>query len=533
MCIKASTTHNNDPLRRSANYQRNIWVPQFIESLQSEVKDMLIDDTVGCLTKLELIDDLERLGVGYHFEKEVKSILAILFINSDACVKDDLHSTALYFRLLRQCGYKVSQGNVINQINMSGNLRLGLCEEVKEMLSLYEASHLGLRGENILHEAKYRTVKHLKLLINENKDSSLAEEVNHALELPLHWRMPRLEAKYYIHAYQREEKMNPILFELAMLDFNMLQSTYQHELRNLSSWWKHLGLSDKLSFARDRLVESFLGSVGVAYKPQYQCCREWITKSVCLIIAIDDIYDIYGSLHELELFTAAVERWEIEAMEGLPDYMKICFLALFNTTNDIVYMKYKEDGVDILLYVKKAWADFCKAMLLEAKWSKMGYMPSLNEYLENAWVSSSTTIGLVLAFFGTGQPVTHEALISLNNNPDLIYYSAMILRLCNDLATSSAELERGDVPSAIQCQMHEGYISQEVARENIGDLISEMWKKLNESIYDSPFEDSFINIVVNNARTAHSIYQHGDGIGVQDHEAKKRVTELLVEPLSI
>ncbi|KAF5198262.1 Alpha-terpineol synthase protein, partial [Thalictrum thalictroides] len=160
---KASTTHNNDRLiRRSQHYNRNIWTPQFVESLQSdykerayvsrieklkeEVKDMLIDDSVGSLTKLELIDALERLGVGYHFEEEVKRTLAILFINKDACVKDDLHSTALYFRLLRQHGYKVSQ-DVFNGFKdeTAGNLRLELCEDVKGMLSLYEASYLGLK----------------------------------------------------------------------------------------------------------------------------------------------------------------------------------------------------------------------------------------------------------------------------------------------------------------------------------------------------------------------------------------------------
>ncbi|KAF5183599.1 Myrcene synthase protein, partial [Thalictrum thalictroides] len=226
-------------------------------------------------------------------------------------------------------------------------------------------------------------------------------------------------------------------------------------------------------------------------------------------------------------------RWELEVMEGLPEYMIICFLALFNTTNDIVYMKYKKNEFDILPHEKKVWADFCKAILVEAKWNKMGYTPLLNEYLENAWVSSSTTINLVIAFFGTGQPVTKDALTSLYDKPGLIHYSSMILRLCNDLATSSAELERGDVKSAIQSQMHEDHTSQQVSREIIADLISEIWKKLNESIYNTPFKDSFINIVVNQARTAHSIYQHGDGIGVQDHEAKKRVTELLYEPFTI
>ncbi|KAL5731036.1 hypothetical protein ACHQM5_003799 [Ranunculus cassubicifolius] len=403
--------------------------------------------------------------------------------------------------------------------------------DVKGLLDLYEASHLCLEGENILHEAKEFTVKHLKLRRG-NIDPDLAEEVNRALDLPLHWRMSRLEARHYIEVYQRKEDIDPSLPELAKVDFNALQATHQKELRNMSRWWKDLGLSDKLG-TRDRLVESFLWSVGLTSQPQDRCCREWLTKVICLILTIDDICNIIGSLSELEIFTTAVEGWDFEAMELLPEYMKIYFSSLFNKTSDIVYRKKdKEHGFYMLPSLKKAWADFCKAMLVEAKWSKMGYIPSPREYLQNTWISSSVTVGLIHAFFATNQTIRNSVLESLDNNPDLIYYSAMVFRLCNDLATSPAELDRGDV-SAIPCYMNEAKTSELIAQEKLKSLISDIWKKLNESLYDSAFEHSFVTICINNARTAHNIYQNGDGIGVQDHEARKRVARLLIEPISV
>nr|QWD59172.1 terpene synthase 3 [Aconitum carmichaelii] len=545
---RISSSKTNALLRRSANYQKNIWSADFLESLKSDykersctelveklkeiVKDMITDKTMESSAKLVLIDTLERLGVGYHFEDEIKAALGLLYVQKEAYIMDNLRSTSLCFRLLRQHGFKVSQDVFNNFKDETGNFRLGLCDDVKGILSLYEASYLGLEDEDILDEAKDFALKHLIQLDENINPIILAKEVARSLELPLHWRMPRSESRYYIEIYGSDEKMNPLLLEFAKLDFNMLQATYQEELTGLSRWWKNLGLSNRLSFARDRLMESYLASVGVAYKPQYQSCREWLTKFICLVITIDDMYDIYGSLDELELFTAAVQRWDLDVMALLPDYMKLCFLALFNTTNDIVYAKYKDHNIDILSHLKREWAEFCKAMLVEARWSKMGYKPSLTEYLENAWVSSSTSIHLVLAFFATEQTVTNDVLQSLNKHPRVIYYSSMILRLCNDIATSSAELERGDVSSAIQCCMCEMNTSEEIARAKIKELISEMWKKLNKSVYDSPFEDSFINIVLNNARTAHSIYQHGDGIGVQHKEAKKRLVELLAKPVT-
>lgn len=76
-------------------------------------------------------------------------------------------------------------------------------------------------------------------------------------------------------------------------------------------------------------------------------------------------------------------------------------------------------------------------MLVEAKWSKCGYTPSLKEYLEIARVSSSGALGLVHALLATNQAIPQNVLESLNNTPDTIYYSSMVIRLCNDLATSS------------------------------------------------------------------------------------------------
>ncbi|KAF8391449.1 hypothetical protein HHK36_023754 [Tetracentron sinense] len=121
-------THEPMDGRRSANYKPSIWSDNFAESLKSdyteerckeraeklkeEVKHMLDDEVVGPLALLELIDDFQRLGLSYHFEKEIKRAL-----DSIICIKADnervlcsLHATALRFRLLRQHKYEVSQG---------------------------------------------------------------------------------------------------------------------------------------------------------------------------------------------------------------------------------------------------------------------------------------------------------------------------------------------------------------------------------------------------------------------------------------
>lgn len=39
-------------------------------------------------------------------------------------------------------------------------------------------------------------------------------------------------------------------------------------------------------------------------------------------------------------------------METLPEYMKICYMALYNTTNDICYTVLKDTGRTVLPYLK-------------------------------------------------------------------------------------------------------------------------------------------------------------------------------------
>ena len=74
-------------------------------------------------------------------------------------------------------------------------------------------------------------------------------------------------------------------------------------------FWNELGLANRLSFARDRLVESFIWAVGMNVNPELRYSRIQLAKQVQFITYIDDIYDVYGTLDEVELFTDAIERF--------------------------------------------------------------------------------------------------------------------------------------------------------------------------------------------------------------------------------
>ncbi|MBA0625004.1 hypothetical protein Godav_010263, partial [Gossypium davidsonii] len=335
--------------------------------------------------------------------------------------------------------------------------------------------------------------------------------VDHAFEIPLNWRLPRLEARWFIDVYEKNKDKNPIILELAILDYNIVQSMHLEDFRYASTWWKELGLGEKLGFARDRIMSNFLWSAGMVTAPQDTKSRRIQTKVNALLTCVDDVYDVYGTLDELELFTDIVERWDINAIQRLPNFMKIYYLALYNFINEIAFDILKEQGIDVIPFLKKAWTDLCKAYLLEAKWYYSGYTPTLKEYLDNAWISVTGHVMLAHSYLATHH-ITEEGLRNFQEYyPDIIYRANILVRLVNDLGTSSYELKRGDVPKSIQCYMYESGASEEEARKHIWKLIDAEWKKMNkDQMTESLFSRKFFERAINHARVALMIYRKDD-----------------------
>ncbi|KAK3433312.1 hypothetical protein EUGRSUZ_D00869 [Eucalyptus grandis] len=530
--------------RRTANYKPNIWNYDFLQSLSSkhdlkegikermeglveEVKRILSEE-VDSLAKLELIDSMTKLGLSNLFENEMKEALeTVASINNGVfTMEEHLYASALRFRLLRQHGHIISQNELRSFKEGSILFNRSNCEDVEAMIELLEASHLALEGENILHEAKAFSTGILRKRVS-SLDGRLFKRAVHALELPMHWRVQWFDIKWQISLYEQREDKQSNLLELAKLNFNTVQAAHQRDLREISRWWRDLGLMEHVDFTRDRLVESFLCALGLSQEPRFSSLRKSLTKVVILILVIDDVYDLYGSLEELECFTCAITRRDSEQIQQLPECMKACCRVLNDVIHEIAYVIGKdEDWHRVLPHLAKAWAEFCKALLTEAKWDNMGYTPSLEEYLSNAWTSSSGPLIMSHASF----------FRVLERNKDLIYNVSMIIRLCNDLGTSRAERDRGDAPSSVVCYMREANVPEDIARKHIKELINQEWKSINAHCYsnaETPFVRTFIDVTVNAARVAHMLYQFGDGFGVQDGDIRRQILSAVIHPLAL
>ncbi|XP_010999558.1 PREDICTED: (3S,6E)-nerolidol synthase 1-like [Populus euphratica] len=482
---------------------------EYAEKLQT-FKHILRKEGEEPIQGLAMIDAIQRLSIDYHFQEEIDSILTrqsmlLSTIHSDT----NLYEVALRFRLLRQQGYHVSAGVFDNFKDNEGRFKQKLSCDIMGLVSLYEASQLSVRGEDVLDEAgdySYQLLRSSLIHLDYNQARLVRNSFNH----PHHKSLASFTAKYFFN----DEPNGWIgeLQELAKTEFKRVQSQHQHEIVEILKWWKDLGLSTELRFARDQPLKWYMWSVSCLTDPSLSEQRIELTKPLSMIYIIDDIFDVNGTLDELVCFTEVINRWDIAAAEQLPDYMKICFKALNNITNEISYKIYKEHGWNPFDSLRKAWASLCRAFLVEARWFASGKFPSGEEYLKNGIASSGVHVVLVHIFFLLGQNISKENVELISNFPPIISSTATILRLWDDLGSAKDENQDGHDGSYVECYLRENEGSSfEDARKQVLHMISDAWKQLNQQcLSPNSFSSTFSKASLNIARMVPLMYDYDD-----------------------
>ncbi|KAI4331863.1 hypothetical protein L6164_016816 [Bauhinia variegata] len=191
-----------------------------------------------------------------------------------------------------------------------------------------------------------------------------------------------------------------------------------------------------------------------------------------------------------------VSRWDLEAVEPLPDYMKACFKALYEVTDELAYK----------------WMILCNAFLVEAKWLASGHLPKAEKYLKNGIVSSAVQLFLVHAFYLMGEGINKETVSLMDGFPSLISSTATILRLCDDLEGIKDDNQHEKDGSYLKCYMKDHpEVSADQTIEHINQMISHAWKNLNKDclrIPTNPFPSSFAKICANFARMVPLMYNY-------------------------
>ncbi|PIN00689.1 Tricyclene synthase [Handroanthus impetiginosus] len=439
---------------------------------------------------LVLVDSIQRFGLNSYFQEEIGTILQQFYKTTNDRIYGfyNLHDVSLLFRLLRQHGYYISADVFNNFKGKDGKFRERLSLDIGGLMELYEAAQLSFEGEYILDEAANFSSKILRQRVAADQVvSNWSQTITNKLGHPYHKTIPRFTEKDFFQDFQWEKTLR----ELAIMDLHKGRSVYQEELRQISEWWKELGLAKSLKLARNQPVKWYTWSMaGLIDDISLSMQRVELTKSMAFVYLIDDIFDLYGEVDDLRIFTEAVNKWDYTAIDMLPDYMKMCYRALLDTTNGIAN-KVTRYGVlrNFSKYMKcycswaqiVEWASLCEAFLVEAKWLASGNLPTADLYLENANVTSGAHVVLVHLFFllGLGGGTIH-----LNDISQIISSVATILRLWDDLGSAKDENQDGKDGSYIECYTKDNKgLSVVEVRQHVIDMIENEWKILNKECF--------------------------------------------------
>nr|UXB54289.1 geranylene A synthase [Atractylodes lancea] len=543
---QAKTKTTIESVRPLVNFPPSIWGGRFLhfsldnsnlqayakamEEPKKEVRRLIISQAMDSNAKLSLIYSVYRLGLAYLFTEEIDGQLDKLFkeLNFNNC---DLHTISVNFQVFRHFGYRLSC-DVFNKFKDCGSdtFKENIKADVKGMLSLYECAHFRVTGESILDEALAFTKAQLKMVEN-SLEGNLARQVKHALTTPSHLGMPMAEARLYFSNCEEEFCIYDSLSKLANAHFNLLQLLQKEELRIVSKWWKDLDFPSITPYVRDRVPELYLWILALFFEPKYSQALIITTKIIILVLVLDDTCDAYAMIEEIRLLVDAINRWEITAVDQLPEYIKPFYKILLNEYADLEKQLANDGRSHHVNPSKAAFQEQARGYLKEAEWTHNGEVPSFEEYMKNGLTTSTHNVLSKSALMGMGEIVSEEGLAWYQSHPKILKASELISRLHDDVMTFQFERERGQSTTGVDAYAKIFGVSESAAVDELMKMIENAWKDINEGCLkprEVPMD--LIAPILNLARMIDVAYKHNDGFTFPEKTLKNYITLLFVDP---
>uniref|UniRef100_A0A8R7PP68 Uncharacterized protein n=2 Tax=Triticum urartu TaxID=4572 RepID=A0A8R7PP68_TRIUA len=490
---------------------------------------MMFKSCNNMATQICLLDTLQHLGIDYHFKEQIDTILSQI-LESEFFSSSSLSEVALGFRLLREHGHWVSP-DVFNKFKaQDGGFSKDISNDPKGLLSLYNAAHLHVHGEPTLEEAITFARRHLRSMRGSDLKTPLANQVKRALHIPLPRACKRIETVHYISEYKEEEGYNPVLLELAKLDFNLLQHVHLKELKAITEWWNNFSRNIGLSYIRCRMVESYTWAYVVYYQRGFKLPRRIIAMMIVLITTVDDTYDIHATIDDCRKLHEAIQRWDESAVDILPEYLKRLYMELLITFKNI------EDEVPAnvdynVSYLRKAFQNHVSGYLQEAEWSHNNHWPKFEDQvnLTSLTIGGPTLSLSVIA--GVDRKIMKQSLDWAAGVPDVVIAGGKIVRFMNDIAAFKRRKCKGDAASSVECYIHEHGVTDKVAIARIDELIEEEWKILNKARFENHALLPALQPIIDLARSSSLFYDNRNDVYTTSTHLQETVESLFLKPI--
>ncbi|XP_043700053.1 S-linalool synthase [Telopea speciosissima] len=461
------------------------------------------------LMNLCMLNQLEKLGEAEHFLEEIQDTLAVVYRDYKNRVSEEIHinrlpiqmyKDSIAFRLLRIHGYHVSPWNFCwflrhndIQIHIEDNYE----HFMSCIISIYRATEVRFAGEYELEEARSFSRKLLeKAIALSTKNNfllypNLKKLIGHELNFPWLARLDHLEHRRYIEAdetsflwmgktpfYWSPYLHKDLLLQLATENYTFRQSIYKNELEMLRSWTEETGLSN-MGFGREKSTYCYFAIATSCKLPYFSQIRTVIAKSAVIVTVADDFFDVEGSLEDLEELTEAVRRWNCMSLRG---HGKIIFDALDNLVTDIGKVYFEQHRQNIMKYLRDLWYQAFMSWQTEARWSKSGYIPSIDEYLETGMISIAAQTMVLSAASLMNPAIPPKYMMKRDRYETLTRLLMVSTRLLNDLQSYEKEREDGKMNLVILYLKENPEADIQDSISSIENILDEKKKELLEHV---------------------------------------------------
>ncbi|KAM2009837.1 hypothetical protein ACFX16_004557 [Malus domestica] len=510
--------------------------------------------------RLSMAASLENLGIDRHFREEIRSVLDETYrswLQGDEDILSDAATCAMAFRLLRVNGYDVS-ADPLTQYSEDRlfNSLGGYMKDIDDALELFRASETIIHpDESVLEKQHHWTSHFLKqelsntLIRGHNLNKHIGLEVDDALKLPRYAILGRLSTRTAIKYYNTDRPVdityyslrssyvsclnigNEDFLKLAVDDFNNCQSIHREELNHLTRWVEEYRL-DKLNFARQKQAYCYFSAAATLFPPELSDARISWAKNGVLTTVVDDFFDVGGSEEELINLIQLVEKWDVNvSVDCCSENVEIIFSALKNTINEIGASAFTRQGRSVTSHVIEIWLDLIKSMFKEAQWLKNKSVPTMEEYMENAYVSFALGPIVLPALYLVGPKLSEEAVGS-SEFDHLYRLMSTAGRLLNDIQGFKRESAEGKLNAVSLAMIHGNGVTEEEAIDEMKNVIVSKRRELlrlvlleKGSVVPRACKDLFWNM----SKVLHLFYAKHDGFTA--HDMMKTVNAVMEEPI--
>ncbi|KAH9677048.1 Ent-kaur-16-ene synthase [Citrus sinensis] len=429
----------------------------------------------------------------------------------------DLTTCAMAFRLLRLNGYDVSSDPLTQfaEDNQFCNSLKGYLKDISAVLELYRASQITIYpDESVLEKQQFWTSHFLKQelssgSIHSNRFSENdSSQVEDALKFPYHVNLERLAHRRNINLYNVD-------------NMRILKTSY---------WWVVEKRLDKLKFARQKQTYCYFSVAATLFSPELSDARMSWAKNAVLTTIVDDFYDLGGSEEELLNLIDLLERWDVEEGKNCcSEQVEIIFSALRSTICEFGDKTLTWQGRNATSHIVET------SMFKETKCLRNKSVPTLDEYMENAYASFALGPIIFPAVYFVGPKLSEEVV----RDPEFHNLYKLVStcgRLLNDIQGFKRESKEGKLNSvSLQMTYSDGNMTEVEAIEKIKVVIKSTRRELLRLVLKE--EGSIVprackDLIWKMSKVLHLFYMNTDGFS-SNVEMVKAVSEVVYEPISV